>query len=142
MAGHGCQNSHSTGGALLTATGSASLSSDTVVLTASSELPTALSVFTQGQSIISPVFFGDGLRCVNGNLKRLYTKAATGGTASAPGVGDLTISARSAAQGDTIATGSSRFYYTYYRDSSATFCPAPPGNTFNITNSVSVTWGP
>jgi hypothetical protein len=141
LSGRGCENSASTGGAVLAAAGNASLAADTVQFTATGELPSALSIFSQGQQVITPVVFGDGLRCVNVNLKRLYTKSAVGGTAIAPTGGDPTVSARSAALGDTITSGSSRYYYTYYRDPSAAFCADPPGNTFNITTSVGVAWG-
>jgi hypothetical protein len=33
-----------------------------------------------------------------------------------------------------------RYYQTYYRNPAPTFCPAPPGNTFNITNAVQINW--
>lgn len=138
--GHGCQNSASTGGALLSATGQSSLSADTLTLTASGELPTALSIPSQGTTTISPVFFGDGLRCTGGALKRLYEKNAVGGVVSVPQAGDLSISARSAQLGDVIASGSTRYYYTYYRDPSTTFCATPPGNTWNVTNNLAVVW--
>jgi hypothetical protein len=28
----------------------------------------------------------------------------------------------------------------YYRDPSPTFCPAPAGNTWNVTHAVSLQW--
>jgi hypothetical protein len=142
IANHGCDNSAATGGAILSGSGTPSLAADTVQFTASGELPTALTIFSQGQQIISPVTFGDGLRCVNVNLKRLYTKSAVGGTAIAPTGADLSVSARSAALGDSIIAGSPRYYYAYYRDSSALFCPSPVGDTFNSTSSLSTTWAP
>jgi hypothetical protein len=72
----------------------------------------------------------------------LYIKAAVGGTVTAPVAGDPSVSARSAALGDTITPGTSRYYYTYYRDPSATFCPSPTGDTFNITTSIGCQWTP
>jgi hypothetical protein len=142
VAGHGCDNSAGTGGALLSGLGTPSLSLDTVQLVSTGELPTALSIFSQGQTIIAAVPFGDGLRCVGTNLKRLYTKSAIGGTATAPLGGDLSVSARSAALGDTITPGTSRYYYTYYRDPAAAFCPSPTGDTFNSTSSIGCQWTP
>ena len=142
LANHGCDNSAATGGAVLVGAGTPSLSLDTVVLTSSGELPSALTIFAQGQLQIAPLFFGDGLRCVNGSLKRLYTKSAVAGTAIAPGPGDPSVSARSAALGDSITMGTSRYYYAYYRDPSASFCPAPAGDTFNSSSSVGCTWSP
>jgi hypothetical protein len=139
--GHGCENSHTTGGAILTASGISSLADDSLVLSSSGELPMALSIPTQGQTMISPLFFGDGLRCVGGSLKRLYVKHAVGGVATAPEAGDISISARSAAAGDTITVGATRYYYTFYRDASPTFCPDPPGNTWNVSSSLAVVWG-
>jgi Tol biopolymer transport system component len=139
--GHGCQNSAGTGGSLLTYSGTPSLSADTLVLNASGEKPTALSIFLQGSTFIAPVVYGDGLRCIAGGLKRLYTKSAVGGAVTAPAGGDPSISVRSAAAGDPIPLGATRHYQTYYRDPVPGFCPAPPGNTWNIGNSLSTVWG-
>jgi hypothetical protein len=88
----------------------------------------------------TPFDFGDGLRCVSGVLKRLYVKSASGGTASAPGPGDPSITAQSAALGDPIVSGQTRGYQAYYRDSSASFCPSPSGGTFNVSNALLVLW--
>jgi Tol biopolymer transport system component len=137
----GCENSALTGGAILTATGSSSLWSDTLALTSSGELPTALSVFLQGNTAITGVSFGDGLRCVSGALKRLYVRSASGGVVGAPLPGDPSISARSAALGDVLAAGSTRYYQTYYRDPVLAFCPNPPGNSWNISSGLSAVWG-
>ena len=136
--GRGCQNSSTTGGALLTATGTSN--PDTMVLTATGEKPTALSIFLQGTQSIQPVAFGDGLRCVHGVLDRLYTKTASGGVVSAPQGSDLSITARSAQLGHAIAPGSIRYYMTYYRDSVAGFCPGPAGSTFNGSNAWTILW--
>ena len=140
--GRGCQNSAGTGGAVLEASGWASLAHDSLVLTATGELPSALTVFLQGSAEIAPRNFGDGLRCAGGALKRLYSKSASGGTASAPGAGDLSVSARSAALGGAIAIGGTRVYQTYYRDPSAAFCASPPGNFFNASSGLRIGWLP
>jgi hypothetical protein len=137
--GRGCQNSASTGGSLLTATGATS--PDSLVLSASNELPSALSIFLQGTtSLASGTAFGDGLRCANGNLKRLATKSAVGGVVTFPQAGDLSVSVQSAVLGDPIAPGSTRYYQVYYRDPAPSFCPAPTGDTFNVSNGLSVLW--
>jgi Tol biopolymer transport system component len=136
-AGHGCQNSAGTGGAVLTGAGNASLSSDTVVLTASNELPTTLSTYLQGTSATQPTVFGDGLRCAGGTLKRLYTKHAVAGVTSAPQAGDASISVRSAQLGDTIQFGATRVYQVYYRDANLVFC----AGGFNVTAAIAVAWG-
>ena len=138
-AGHGCDNSAGTGGARLTSSGTTS--PDTLVLTSSGELPASLSIFLQGDaSVPVGVPFGDGLRCVAGSLKRLYAKNAVGGGVGAPGPGDPPISARSAALGDPIAPGSTRYYQVYYRDPNQGFCPAPAGDTFNVGNGLAIVW--
>jgi hypothetical protein len=117
--GRGCDNSSTTGGASLSATGEAQLTPDTLVFTAQGEKPTAPSVLLQGTSGVSlGVVFGQGVRCVGGTLNRLYTRAAIGGAVTLPDVtiGDPSVSARSAALGDPILAGQSRWYAVYYRD--------------------------
>jgi hypothetical protein len=141
-AGHGCENSFSTGGAQLSAAGNPSLSADTLVLTSAAERPTAFSLFIQGDVEIAPVSFGDGLRCAGGNLRRLYAKNAAAGSVSAPVGAEPSISARSATLGDLIPTMATRIYQVYYRDPDPAFCPDPPGSTFNVSNGMRVLWGP
>jgi Tol biopolymer transport system component len=141
-AGHGCENSASTGGALLQALGEAALGSDTLVLTSAGELPTALSLFLQGSLVIPAAQFGDGLRCTSGTLKRLYARNASGGAVSAPQAGDPSISTRSATLGDVLSAGATRYYQTYYRDPDPAFCAAPSGNSWNISAGLVVLWDP
>jgi hypothetical protein len=140
-AGRGCQNSSATGGALSTAAGVASLSADTVQIISAGELPTALSIYLQGSTPIAPVNFGDGLRCAGGSLKRMYVKRASGGVVTAPQGGDPSVSSRSAALGDPLPLGATRIYQVYYRDPNPSFCPNPPGGTFNVSNAIAVAWG-
>ena len=137
-AGRGCENSVSTGGARLEASGTSQ--PDQLVLTSSGELASSLSIFLQGTVETVPAPFGDGLRCAGGNLKRLYAHGAIAGVASAPQPGEASITDRSAALGDPIAPGSSRFYQTYYRDPDPGFCPSPQGSTFNASNALRVVW--
>ena len=140
LAAHGCENSATTGGARLAAIGTTS--PDTLVLGSTGELPSALSIFLQGDAEIAPVGFGDGLRCAGGTLKRLFVKNASSGTATAPdfGAGDRTITQQSANLGDPIAPGSIRYYQVYYRDPVPTFCASPLGNSWNVSNGLRVTW--
>jgi hypothetical protein len=135
---HGCENSASTGGAVLASAGHTH--PDTVVLAVMHELPSALSIYLQGDASLAPVPFGDGLRCAGGSLKRLYVQNASGGVGSVPAPGDPPISTRSAELGDPIAPGSVRYYQTYYRDPNPSFCPSPTGNTWNVTNGVRIQW--
>jgi hypothetical protein len=68
-------------------------------------------------------------------------KTAVAGSITAPdfGAGDPTVSARSAAKGDVIQAGQSRWYLVYYRDSTVLGgCPA--SSTFNATQTGQVSW--
>ena len=79
--------------------------------------------------------------CPGGTLKRLYVKTAVGGVVSAPVGADPTVSARSAALGDTIASFTTRYYAVYYRDPTVLGgCPA--ASTFNVSQAQSVFWSP
>ncbi|MFN0009592.1 MAG: hypothetical protein ACKVXR_16970 [Planctomycetota bacterium] len=139
--GHGCENSVGSGGASLAASGLASLSSDSLRFTSTGELGSALTIVLQGTSAMAPLNFGDGVRCTGGALKRLYVKNAVNGVVVAPQAGDPSVSARSAALGDSIPQGATRPYQMYYRDGNASFCPAPAGNTFNATSGTLIDWG-
>ena len=137
--GKGCENSASTGGAVLSASGTTS--PDTVLLETADELPTALSIFLQGDvDLVNGVPFGDGVRCAGGAIKRLGVHNASGGATSYPQGADLPITQKSASLGDPIAPGTPRFYQTYYRDPNLAFCPQPQGNTWNATNAVRIDW--
>ena len=142
--GRGCNNSASTGGAMLAASGAAYLSTDNLVFMTSGEKPTATSTLWQGPGISSTgVVFGQAVRCANGTLRRLFNKSAVGGSITAPnfGAGDPTISARSAAKGDVISAGQSRYYFVSYRDPVVLGgCPAL--STFNATQTGRVVWSP
>jgi hypothetical protein len=114
---------------------------DTVTLNSVRELPSALSIFLQG-NVNQPQgqVFGDGVRCVAGNLKRIGVNNAASGFAYYPHIGDASIRMRSAQLGDTIPPGAVRFYQVYYRDPQLAFCPQPQGNSWNVSNAVTVVW--
>jgi Tol biopolymer transport system component len=142
--GRGCDNSSATGGAVLSASGGAFLSSDSLVLTTSGERPTALSIVAQGNALVpSGSVYGQGVRCAGGSLLRLYNKVASGGSITAPsfGAGDPSVSARSAAKGDPIRAGGSRWYFVYYRDPTV-LGGCPGASRFNTTQTGVVTWSP
>jgi subtilisin-like proprotein convertase family protein len=143
-AGRGCNNFGSiTGGATLSAAGNASLAADTLVFTCTGENNTAFSVFLQGTvNNVTGVPYGAGVRCVAGALKRLYTGAASGGTITRPGGTDPDVHTRSAALGDPILAGQTRYYSTYYRDPSAAVPCGNPLSTFNDSQAGSIVWGP
>ena len=122
-------------GAFLTAAGSTG--PDSVVLTASGLSPSALSLFLQGDLDASAgITYGDGVRCVDGNVRILYAKRAKS-SASAPLGSDPSVRSRSAALGDVIPPGATRYYQVAYRDPDPSFCP---GGLFNVTNGYWITW--
>ncbi|MBK7645081.1 MAG: PD40 domain-containing protein [Planctomycetes bacterium] len=142
--GRGCDNSSSTGGAILSATGTAYLSQDTLVFTSTNEKPNATSLLLQGTTVLpTGAAFGQGVRCAGGTLKRLYVKTAVGGAITAPDLpaGDASVSARSAQLGVPIDCGVPHAYFVYYRDPIVLGnCPA--SSTFNTTQTGSIQWWP
>jgi hypothetical protein len=101
-----------------------------------------LSILLQGgQVLTSGTVYGQGIRCVGGTLRRLFTKAAVAGSITAPDfpAGDPSVSARSAAKGDPIVGAQSRWYLVYYRDPNLPGgCPAT--STFNATQTGRIDW--
>jgi hypothetical protein len=79
--------------------------------------------------------FGDGLLCVSAGIIRMGIVFPSGNSASYPG--GLTPAPIHVA-GAPIAAGDLRHYQCWYRDAVA-FC-AP--DTFNLTQGLSVTFGP
>jgi len=142
--GRGCNNFTAfSGGAQLSSTGFASLSADTLVMTSTFENAAALSVFWQGTATTIPGFiYGAAVRCVLGNLKRLYIANASGGTITRPRPIDPDVHTRSNALGDTIFAGQHRYYFVSYRDPSAFGPCGNPLSTFNSTQSGDQLWMP
>ena len=143
--GRGCDNSDKTGGAVLAASGLASLSSDSLVFTTSGEREAALSVVMQGNaSVAGGVVLGQGVRCLGGTIiRRLFHEDAKGGSVTLPdfAAGDPTVSHRSKERGDEIKAGESRWYLVYYRDPYVRgLCPK--SRTFTSTQTGRVTWAP
>jgi hypothetical protein len=138
--GNGCENSANFNGAHMSSAGT--VGPDTVVLSASGELATSLTIFVQGTAMdANGITYGDGLRCATGVLKRLYTKTASAGAVSAPTVGDPSITTRSASLGFPNPPGTTRYYFAFYRDGNPTFCPeSVGGSSFNATNGQIITW--
>jgi hypothetical protein len=137
--GRGCAHSANAAGARLSSSGT--VVPDGLVLASDGEPATSLSILLQGTiEFVNGAVFGDGLRCTGGNLKRLYVRNAVGGAIAFPGAGEPPISTQSAALGDPIAPGSMRVYQVYFRDPDLGFCPSPPGNSWNVTNGMRITW--
>jgi hypothetical protein len=130
--GRGCANSvNPTGGALSTA-GTASISNDTLVLNGEGMTPSSSALYFQGTTMQhAQIVYGDGLRCVTGNVVRLGTKMNAGGASSYPAGGDPAVSVRG-----VVTSPGTRYYQVSYRDLGDFCTPAP----FNITSGVAVTW--
>ena len=134
--GAGCANSSVAAGARLLASGTTN--PDTVVFTTVGEPWNTLSIVVQGDvDTPSGIVFGAGVRCVNGNLLRLFMHNALGDSLIAPQGGDPSVTARSAALGDPISSGMRRYYAVYYREPSPTFCPTA---IFNVSNGFEIAW--
>jgi hypothetical protein len=134
--GDGCANSTFASGARLTAAGNPGLANDTLVLTASN-IP-GPGLFIQGTDAFAGgagFRFGDGLLCSGGVITRLGVVFPNGSYASYPG--GLTPNPVHVA-GAPISAGDVRNYQCWYRDA-VTYCSA---STFNLTQAMSVTWGP
>ncbi len=142
--GRGCNNFGAmSGGASLSATGTGSLAADTLVFTSTGENNSSLTIFLQGTaSTATGLQYGAGVRCVDGTLKRLYTGGASAGAITRPGGGDPNVHTRSAALGDPISAGQSRYYMTYYRDPLAAGPCGNTASTFNDSQAGAVVWAP
>jgi len=138
----GCDNSGATGGASLCASGNTDLSADGLVFTVYGEQPNALSILVQGNTPASSgIVYGQGVRCLAGTIRRLYTGFAQGGTIVLPNLpaGGTPVSVRSARTGDVILPGQSRWYFVFYRDPVVLGgCPAVA--TFNATDTGEISW--
>ncbi len=121
-------------GALLSSTGEAALSADSLVLQASGMPATSPCSYFQGTSAISPAPFGDGRRCTGGSVVRLASKANAGGASQYPAGSEQAIHVR----GQIPAAGGLRAYQLWYRNA-ADFCGP---STFNVTNGLAVVWVP
>lgn len=139
--------------ASLGATGVASVTSgmDTLQFSAVSENDTVLTIFAQSatNSAAPGVTYGAGVNCLTGTPIVLYFgNAGTGepmGQITRPRAGvDPEVHARSAALGDTISSGETRFYMASYRDKNAAAAANcnNPVLTFNSTQGIAIVWGP
>jgi len=130
--GNGCAHSTSANGAHLQVSGATN--PDSIVLAASSMPATAFGIYLQHDATGDQVFH-DGILCASGNLLRLRSRSAIGGASSFPNSTDTTnVSTR----GQVVpGSGAVRYYSTWYRNASTTFCPPA---TANVTNGWTLTW--
>ena len=130
----GCANSLQFGGNLV-ADGVASVSSDSLVLRGDS-MPNGPALYFGGTlrtngGLGGP--FGDGLRCASGTVVRIANRTNTSGFSRYPTTGEPPISTLGG-----VGVGDTRHYQVWYRDAAA-WCT---GATWNLTNGLSVSWGP
>jgi len=121
--GKGCTNSTGAG-AGLTGSGVPTIGDTSTFELHVDNLPTpqTIGLFFEGDSLIPPTAFGDGVRCVGGDIKRLGVVISGTGRAdsgilygpSSPGV---------------------RYYQFWYRDSLG-----PGQSGFNLSNAIAVAW--
>ena len=129
-AGEGCANG-SGAGAILSASGDASASGSSFVLSAVQLIPSQPGLYFQGNNAINGgagVAFGDGLRCAGGGVIRLQVRFADGTGSSATSI-DI------AAKGG-VAPGDLKRYQIWYRDPNSSLC----GAGFNLSNGMELTW--
>ena len=125
----GCANGANSGGAALTAAGDASVSADTVTLTATGLQPNQPGLFFRANNAINGGLgntFGDGLRCAGGSIVRLgvVTSDASG------------VAVSGAPVGAGLIGGDVRRYQYWYRNPVASPC----GTSFNLSNGYEITW--
>jgi hypothetical protein len=135
--GRGCANSIVAAGALLSATGNPSTTTDTVTLIGTG-MPNASVLYFQGttqQNGGLGSLFGDGLRCAGGVVVRLGTKVNVNNTSQYPTGSDLPVHTR----GQVPAAGGTRTYQCWYRNAAAAFCPPA---AFNLSNGLQIVWAP
>lgn len=125
-AGEGCRNSQGFG-AILTPSGSSSVSADDLVLTVTRARPIQTALLLEGASpIIVP--FKDGLLCTGNPTQRLELLLTDGAGQAAT---NLSIAASTGSQ-----PGDSRVYQVWYRD--PVISPCNSGS--NFTSAVLVDW--
>lgn len=133
-AGHGCANSSpGSAGALLTATGTASIGTDSVTLTCTDLTGPGLFFDATGVSG-SPIPFGGGLLCATIGIVRLGVGFPTGNSTSIPG-GTTPVPVHVAGG---ITHPGTHYVQCWYRDAVPFCTPA----TYNLSNGLQVLWAP
>ncbi len=134
LPGAGCANGVFASGAYLTATGTASVTGDTLVLRATHQEPDNSGLYFQGATDLSPgIVWGDGLRCTGGAIRRLQVRFADAGGSSLTSIPIGVVGA--------VSAGDTRYYQLWYRTIVAPPC-GPGVNEFNSSNGYAITWMP
>jgi hypothetical protein len=128
--GGGCANG-TTNGAILSGSGSASVSAANLVLSGTDMIANQPGLYFQGDNAInsgSGVAFGDGLRCAGGAVIRLQVGFGDAAGASAT---SIDIGAKGG-----VAAGDVKRYQIWYRDPNTSSC----GSQFNLSQGLEITW--
>ena len=126
-AGEGCANSTGSG-AVLSASGSDSASTDDLVLSATNLPDNEPGLYFQGNNSVNGgagITFGDGLRCAGYEARRLEIQTSAGGASATAG---------SIVTGGLVNVGDTKYYQLWYRDSSSS------NAGFNTSNGLEITW--
>ncbi|MBI5363451.1 MAG: VCBS repeat-containing protein [Planctomycetes bacterium] len=133
--GRGCQNSLVMGGARLWATGTASASSDSVVLRAHGMTGNDC-VFFAGTAQVSSAIVDDGLGCVGGSIVRFGARPIVALTSAYPSLpGDPPVAQRLALP----PPGGVRYLQCFYRNALVSYCTPALSNR---TNGLVLVYGP
>ena len=133
-ANEGCLHNPGVVGGKLVASGAPSIQCDNLQLCASQLLGTNC-LFVQGSTApAGPFPFGDGVRCIGGQLRRIAISPINGGNAC---LGGASTPSTISTLGSVVA-GNTYGYQVWYRDNSA-YCTA---FAYNMTNGVLATWAP
>ena len=128
--GEGCLNS-SGSGSVIGASGSNSVLANDLVLLSTGSPAGKPGVFFQGDGLENGglgSLFGDGVRCVGGNIQRFDVVVTDGSGAASTAYS--TIPANAATAGDT------RYYQWWHRDPNV----GPCAGDFNVSNAAAITW--
>ncbi len=131
--GSGCANGVYSAGANLTASGIASVSSDSLVLMTTRTEPNNSGLYFQGHNAVAGgdgIVFGDGLRCAGGGVIRIQVRTSDG-------VGSSATTIPIGAKGG-VSSGDTRYYQCWYRNP----LNSPCGSDFNASNGYAITWLP
>jgi len=133
--GSGCDNGVNSSGARLTASGVASVGTDTLKLTTTGVEPTNWGLYFQAENRTgggAGTVFGDGLRCAGGDLRRLQPRPA-----DANGMSFTTVVI--SVKAGNVSPGDVKRYQYWYRTQVAPPCGLGV-NDFNLSNGYEVQW--
>ena len=130
--GRGCANGADSNGAVLSVSGSGSITLADTVLSSDGLDPSQPGLYFQGNNAIADgagVTFGDGLRCAGGGVIRLQVRFADAAGTSAT---SIDIGAKG-----MVGAGDTKRYQVWYRDPNTSPC----GAQFNLSNGFEIVWG-